>query len=246
MEIGDIISESFKYPFNNGTDFLKVAALFVLLVIPAIFSALMLFSKNSLLMVVCTVIMIVCYIIFALIAGGYFLSVIKEGINQSGLIPGYDFAKNIVDSIKVWVLGIIFSLIPAVIIFLLAFVVFGIGSANDAALGIGLIIFVVIALILAIIVYIFLTISVLRLAHYDSLSEALSFSAIKEDLSAIGIANFIIVYLVFTIIATAIFFIGAFILLIPILGVIVYMMFIIPYVYLAIAYGFGLMYSDIV
>ena len=104
----------------------------------------------------------------------------------------------------------------------------------------------IVAFILAVIFYVFLIISILRLAHYDSLSEALSFSAIREDLSAIGIGNFIILYIIFAIIISAILFIGVFIMLIPIVGVIVYMMFIIPYVYLAMAYGFGLMYSEIV
>ena len=141
MEISDIISSSFKYPFNNGSDFLKVSALFLLLVIPAIFSVLMVLSKSSSLMIVSTIIMFICYIIFALIGGGYFLSVIKEGIDQSGLIPEYDFAKNIVDSIKVWVLGVIFSLIPGIIIFILAFAVVGIGSSNNTALGAQVLLF---------------------------------------------------------------------------------------------------------
>lgn len=246
MEIGEIISESFRYPFNDTSDFFKVAALFLLFVIPAIFSTVTVFSSNASLIVVSTVIMIVCYLIFALVAGGYFLSVMKEGINQSGLIPEYDFAKNIVDSIKVWVLGFIFSLIPAIIIGILAFVVVGIGSLGNAALGAGVILLIIVALILEIIFGIFLTIAILRLANYDSLSEALSFSAIKEDLSVISISKFILVYIIFAIIVFAILFIGAFLLLIPILGVIIYMMIIIPYVYLASAYGFGLMYSEVV
>jgi hypothetical protein len=246
MEIGEIISESFKYPFNNGTEFLKVAVLFLLFVIPAIFSALMLVSNNATVVIVASAVMIICYIIFALIAGGYFLSVIKEGINRSGLIPEYDLAKNIVDSIKVWVLGFIFSLIPAIILVILAVFVVGVGQLSQTALGVGVILLILVALILEIIFCIFLTISILRLAHYDSLSEALSFSAIREDLSAIGIGKFILVYIIFTVIAFAIFFIGALITLIPIVGIIIFMMLILPYVYLAVAYGFGLMYSDIV
>ena len=246
MEIGEIISESFRYPFNNSSDFLRVAALFVLFVIPAIFSTITLFSNNASLIVVSTVIMIICYLIFALIAGGYFLSVIKEGINQSGLIPEYDFAKNIVDSIKVWVLGFIFSLIPSIIIFFLAFVVVGISSLGNAALGAGVIMLILVALILEIIFGIFLTISILRLANYDSLSEALSFSAIREDLNAISISKFILLYIIFAIIVFVILFIGVFMLLIPIVGAIIFTMIIVPYIYLATAYGFGLLYSDVV
>ncbi|MBR6023913.1 MAG: DUF4013 domain-containing protein [Methanobrevibacter sp.] len=246
MEIGEIISESFKYPLNNSTEFLKVAALFVLLVIPAIFSAFMLMSNDSSLAIVSSIILMICYLIFGLIAGGYFLSVMKEGIERSGLIPEYDFAKNIVDSIKVWVLGFIFSLIPMIIIFILAFLVVGIGGSNQNALGAGMVILVIVALILEIIFCIFLTIAILRLAHYDSLSEALSVSALREDLSAIGIGNFILVYIILGLIAGVILFVGVFIMLIPIIGSIIFLMLIIPYVYLALSYGFGLMYSEIV
>jgi hypothetical protein len=122
----------------------------------------------------------------------------------------------------------------------------GIGSLGNTALGAGVILLIIVALILEIIFGIFLTIAILRLANYDSLSEALSFSAIKEDLSAISLSKFILVYIIFAIIVFAILFIGVFLLLIPILGIIIYMMIIIPYVYLASAYGFGLMYSDVV
>lgn len=245
MEIGDIVSESFKYPLNNGTEFLKVAVLFLLLVIPTLFSALALVSNSNSLVMVSSILMIVCYIIFALIAGGYFVSVMKEGINCSGLIPEYDLAKNIVDSIKVWVLSFIFSLIPMIIIFILAFLVVGIGGSNQNALGAGMVILVIIALILEIILCIFLTIAILRLANTDSLSEALSFSAIREDLSAIGIGNFILVFIVLSLIGAAIVFIGAFLSLIPIVGIIIYLLFIVPYVYLSMSYGFGLMYSEV-
>ena len=239
MEIGEIISESFKYPLNNGSDFLKVAALFVLLVIPAIFSTVMLMSKNSSLVAVSSVIMIICYLIFALIFGGYFLSVMKEGINRSGLIPEFDLAKNIVDSVKAWILGFIFSFIPGIIIAILAFLVVGIGSSSQSALGAGFIILMIVALILEIIFCIFLTIAYLRLAHYDSLSEALSISAIREDLSAIGIGNFILIFIILSVIAAVILGVTLLISFIPIIGVIIYMMIIMPFVYLAVAYGFG-------
>ena len=68
MEIGEIISESFRYPFNNSSDFFRVAALFMLFVIPAIFSTITLFSNNALLIVVSSVIIVVCYLILVLIA----------------------------------------------------------------------------------------------------------------------------------------------------------------------------------
>ena len=80
---------------------------------------------------------------------------------------------------------------------------------------------ILVALILEIIFGIFLTISILRLANYDSLSEALSFSAIREDLNAISISKFILLYIIFAIIVFVILFIGVFMLLIPIVGAII-------------------------
>lgn len=244
MEIGDIISKSFKYPLNNGTQFMKVAVLYLLLIVPVFFSVLMIIFANSSAILVSAIITIICYLIFALIIGGYFLSVMKEGISSSNLMPEYDFAKNIVDSIKVWVLGLLFSLIPGIIIGILLLIVTKFGSSETVFGGIICIAFI--ALILEIIFCMFLSISLLRLANYDSLSEALNFSAIKEDLRAIGIGNLIVLLVVLGIISGAILFITGFLIFIPIVGTIIYIMFIVPYTYLAVCYGLGLMYSEIV
>ena len=244
MEIGDIISKSFKYPLNNGTQFMKVAVLYLLLIVPVFFSVLMIIFANSSAILVSAIITIICYLIFALIMGGYFLSVMKEGISSSNLMPEYDFAKNIVDSIKVWVLGLLFSLIPGIIIGILLLIVTKFAS-SETVFG-GIICIALIALILEIIFCMFLSISLLRLANYDSLSEALNFSAIKEDLRAIGIGNLIVLLVVLGIISGAILFITGFLIFIPIVGTIIYIMFIVPYTYLAVCYGLGLMYSEIV
>ena len=244
MEIGDIISKSFKYPLNNGTQFMKVAVLYLLLIVPVFFSVLMIIFANSSAILVSAIITIICYLIFALIMGGYFLSVMKEGISSSNLMPEYDFAKNIVDSIKVWVLGLLFSLIPGIIIGILLLIVTKFAS-SETVFG-GIICIALIALILEIIFCMFLSISLLRLANYDSLSEALNFSAIKEDLRAIGIGNLIVLLVVLGIISGAILFITRFLIFIPIVGTIIYIMFIVPYTYLAVCYGLGLMYSEIV
>ena len=244
MEIGDIISKSFKYPLNNGTQFMKVAVLYLLLIVPVFFSVLMIIFANSSAILVSAIITIICYLIFTLIIGGYFLSVMKEGISSSNLMPEYDFAKNIVDSIKVWVLGLLFSLIPGIIIGILLLIVTKFASSETVFGGIICIAFI--ALILEIIFCMFLSISLLRLANYDSLSEALNFSAIKEDLRAIGIGNLIVLLVVLGIISGAILFITGFLIFIPIVGTIIYIMFIVPYTYLAVCYGLGLMYSEIV
>ena len=168
----------------------------------------------------------------------------KEGISSSNLMPEFDFSKNIVDSIKVWVLGLLFSLIPGIIIGILLLIVTRFGSSETVFGGIICIAFI--ALILEIIFCMLLSISLLRLANYDSLSEALNFSAIKEDLKAIGIGNLIVLLVVLGIISGAILFITGFLIFIPIVGTIIYIMFIVPYTYLAVCYGLGLMYSEIV
>ena len=244
MEIGDILSKSFKYPLNNGTQFMKVAVLYLLLIVPVFFSVLMIIFANSSAILVSAIITIICYLIFALIIGGYFLSVMKEGISSSNLMPEFDFSKNIVDSIKVWVLGLLFSLIPGIIIGILLLIVTRFGSSETVFGGIICIAFI--ALILEIIFCMLLSISLLRLANYDSLSEALNFSAIKEDLKAIGIGNLSVLLVVLGIISGAILFITGFLIFIPIVGTIIYIMFIVPYTYLAVCYGLGLMYSEIV
>ena len=249
MEIGEIISNSFKYPLSDANSFLRYAALFLLLVVPSLIMTIGALAKNTAVTGVGFILMLACYVIFVLILEGYLLSVMKEGISQSALIPPYQIGKNIVDTFKTWVLSFVYSIVPVVIITILFFVLFGsLQSAtpqNMNAISANMAIIGIVALILYVIFGILLSIGTLRLANTDSLSEGLNFSAVIEDLKGIGIGKFIVTDIVMGIIGGAILGFGALLILIPLVGFIIYVFFLVPFVSLAIAYGLGLLYSEV-
>ena len=247
MDIGEIISESLKYPLSDINAFLKVDLLFLLIAFPLIISSIGAIAGSQDVIGIGGILLLICAVIFGLIIAGYLLSVTREGIDTTGIIPGFDIGKNVIDSIKTWILSFVFSIIPFVIIFLLSFFVLGAGaiSGSTTAIGVGAILLIIITIILEIVFGLLLVTSIMRLAKYDSLSEALSLSSVFEDLKEIGIIRMIVLFIILGIILGIISLIGVLFQFIPILGDIVLALIIMPYSYLVSSYAMGLMYSDV-
>lgn len=256
MEIGEIISKSFNYPLNNIDEFLKVAMLSLLLIIPLVIMEIIFgFFFNQGAAGIFFILAIVCAFIFSLIFDGYLVSVIKEGINCSDAIPAFDIGKNVIDSIKLYVLQFIYSIVPAIIVFILMMLL-GVSTSSlknpSAILGLGTVALIIIVII-CLIFTLLLLIATLRFAKYDSLSEALSFSAVFDDLKQIGIVKVFVVYIVLNILMTVIIGLAGLIFLgllfVGIIGLIVgtilALFLVIPYVSLVYSYAIGLLYSDI-
>lgn len=258
MEIGEIISESFRYPFSEPNAFMKVALFSLLLAVPVFIMILGILSfsgsNNSsqagMVVLVLYGIYLICALIYSLIMGGYNLSVMKEGINHSGALPAFDLAKNIVDSIKLWILSIIYSIVPIIVVTALFFVVIA-GAANSSSndpssmFAGGFLIVALVAIILGIIFGILLLVATLRFANTDSLSEGLKFSAVFDDIKQIGIGKILILVILLGIIIGVIALLSALISLIPIIGFLVILFFISPFIQLFLSYAYGLLYSDI-
>ena len=261
MEIGDIISTAFKYPLNDKDNFVYVLLLFILVGIPIIlFSTLItafIFAGSgahvSTLMAQLTgvagIISLVLLLIFLLIAPGYFISVMREGINQTGVIPKIDIGNNILNTLKLIVINFVYYIVPGAIAFILALVfgllAGGVTSSNSAIFGV---LGIVLAIILFIIYFIFAllsTVAKLRFAKTDSMSEAFSFSEVIDDLKQIGILKLIVTSILVNIIIAVFAFIAVFILLIPILGAIIVALILAPFLALFDYYALGLLYSDV-
>lgn len=252
MEIGDIFSKSIAYPLK--ADFFKIVILFLLIGIPL--TAMILlplpyhgFVPRSIrpMFYAAEIIMIIGTIIVSLIFEGYALSVMREGMKQSDAFPPFEIKRNIVDTLKVWVLSFIFSIIPVIIMSILVFVVIA-GSSNRLIFTIGFILAVLVSVIIEIILAIPLQVALLRLAKYGSLSEALIISKLKDDIRRIGLGKLLVVFIVLSLISGVLIFLGIYLINIPIVGYvgfIVLPVLIIPYVGLFSAYGYGLMYSDV-
>lgn len=247
MDIGEIISESIRYPINDMDNIKYPLIVFGLLAVPILLMMLGFYLNNDSLSVIFMVILIIGVIAFILIAPGYLLSVIKEGINRTGTLPEIQWGKNIVDTLKLYVVSFIYNIIPGIILFVLLMLVGGISSTgNTQAAGGAAIIVIIIYFIIAIVFALLLSVATLRLANTDSLGEAVAFSEVFEDLKKIGVLKLILLAIVIAIIATILALIGILIsVFVPIIGMFIAIMVIYLFLALFDSYAMGLLYSDI-
>ena len=64
MEIGDIVSQSLRYPLNDTNAFFKVAAMYLLMLIPTLLVTVGVFAESSGMASVGVILLAVCNIIF--------------------------------------------------------------------------------------------------------------------------------------------------------------------------------------
>ena len=244
MKFGKIILNSFKYPFINLKGLLFVCFLFAL---NLIFSF-GIYLKNEYVMVLGLIsTMIVCFIL-----PGYLLSVIKRGCEESSESPKFDIKKNFIDTLNLIVLSIVYDIIPWLIIFVL-FMSLGIhfftGFFNSPANGLNVLfihfgIILILAVIVMIIFAIFKYIATARLAYYDSLTEALSFKKVFNDIKQIGILKIIGLIILMMILFAIVHGVSIFILSISFVGILLSSCILAPIVSLIFSYSLGLLYSN--
>lgn len=256
MNFGDIISNSFKYPFKDLKHLGFFCFLFVLLLI---LPAGIFIFKNQI-----TIIFgIVGLLIFILIMPGYRILVIKSGIEQSGNIPSIKVKRSIINTLKLLVINISYIALPtlvAAIIMLFAtglldYPVMILNGASDLNMTLTLNLLsglfnaiwttlIVVAIVRA--VFTLLTfIARARLANSKSLIEALKIHEVIRDIKKIGFLKFIGWYFVMGILISLISMIGLLVLFIPYVGFILFVCILLPAIYLIYDYSLGLLYSDL-
>ena len=260
MKISDILVNSIKYPIDNDEDIINTVVLFGIPVFGLIIllaGIAGLFGENGGgIIAIGLIIAALLAFIFILILPGYSLSVMDEGINQSNIIPSMNIGKNIVDTIKLAILGVIYSIIPAIISFIIVFVFGFIAAAAGAisassTMGLTFSVFELFGYFLSAVIYAFfvllLLIATLRLARYDSLGAALSFGEVWADLNDLGIVKVLLLYSLISIIgglliAGSLALIGTFSVF---AGALVILLLVLPVVALFSSYALGLLYSEI-
>ena len=182
-------------------------------------------------------------LIFALVLSGYAIDVIKNGIDHSDEFPDLDLKRNLINGIKSLIIGIVYFIIPIIIVLFLAIFTGAIGAGLDhlaAALGITAIIAIIIFLIFAI----FEMVAMARFADSDELGAAFSFGEVIEDVKRIGIAKiigFLIIALIVIIIA---YIISVLIAYIPFVGILIGTFLVGAFVTLFYYRAVGLLYAD--
>ena len=275
MEIIDIIKEAFIFPSNN----LEKLAIYIvltfvmgMLVVGGIFS--FVFSSQSSALLIVGLILCIVAIILALIISGYQLKIMKSGIDQDEEAPAFDWKNDGINGIKVIVLGIVYFIIPAIIVGIVALITNvpgnlvqiiqeystsinataavnstasampAVSSASWAALGTSLAITAIIAFVLFIIFAFIQTMGQARLANTGSLGNGLNIVEAAKDISRIGVGKVIAVILL------------VFIVIMVIQGILGYIygqipqlsiisIIITPYFVFFTQRAYGLLYSDI-
>lgn len=211
-------------------------------------------------------------LIVSIIVLGYSVEVIKGGTEGTDTLPDFDYVKQFVMGIKALILEIIYFIIPAVIVIIVAsasglFTSFtkivyvsidamGHGAKNLTAIMAAvpqsamntftnaLTITLIVAIILFIIFSLMSFTGLVRFAKTGSGTEGLRFRQIIRDMSSIGYVKIIVTLIVIYIIALALSFVIGIIGLIPYIGVFIGIFIGVPFIMLFLYRAIGLLYAD--
>jgi len=223
MEVIELFKDSLKYPIKDWNKLLIFGVLFLIAGIYSVLQSISQFiSFNTMVLMVLGIITIVftlLSIIIYLIISGYSLSITRKTIALEEEIPEFEWVKNIIDGLKVFVLDIVYYIIPFIVTFIVAYLT---GAFNyliqivnyvithgptatipqtlllDALTSFTIVI--LIGAILFIIFYLLANIAVARLAENDSLVAAINMKDTIHKIGEIGWGNYIIWLIVFIVI----------------------------------------------
>ena len=242
MNIGNIISNSLKYPFRNLK---KLPILFILFILFSFIPIGMIYDNKYVLTIGA-----IAFFAFILIVPGYLLSIVNIGLNESSMFPSIDFGKNIYDTIRVLVLRIAYMIVPAAVFYVVLSTmgVSSIGMLADIKVHsflLTLILMIFVVLITYVIFEILLFFAKARLAYFNSLSEALKVHKVVSDIRNIGIFNIIKWVIFMVILMIVVSYISSWLMLIPYVGFLIYLGIVIPILESIGNYSLGLLYSNI-
>lgn len=221
MDIGDIISDSIKYPSSSWGKVLILGIITIasVLIVP----------------------------VFLLM--GYVFRIIKATLAGIDELPEFDeIGSMFVDGLKVFVVGIIYA-IPVWIISAIVGLLMGSNSAASAAsLGPGYLIAVILGnivfFIIALIIGLVEIMAIANMAYNDGdLGAAFRFSEILDIIATIGWGKYIVTYIVIVILATIGVLIGALTMII-LIGFILLPLIIFPYLVMFEARGIALLFAE--
>lgn len=242
MDVGKIISNSFKYPFRNIK---KLPILFILFILIAIIP-IGIVSDNRYVLILGGII----FFIVILIIPGYFLSIVNIGLNESSMFPSFNFGKNIYDTLRLLVLRIVYMIVPA-IVFFIVLSIFGPSSLKMFAemkvpsFLATIVLGILIVLITYIIFEFLLFFAKARMAYLDSLSEALKIHKVIGDIRNIGFVKIITWLIIMGILMIVVSYVSSLVMLIPYVGFLIYIGIVIPILESIGNYSLGLLYSNI-
>ncbi len=175
--------------------------------------------------------LIIATILLGIPLAGYVMKVLR---GEKPAPEVEDWGTLFIDGIKYIIVALIYA-IPLIIVWVLVIGAAFIGAMSGgdftqmAALAGTVIIGVIILIILAIIIALFEVIGIVRFARSGSIGEAFNFSAILATIGRIGWGSYIIALIVLFIVAIIFSIVVGILMMIPILGIIIYICLISPW-----------------
>ena len=124
MEIMEIIKEAFIFPSQN----LEKLAIYIVLTfavgilfVGGIITGAVGFMNSSAYLVL-TVILFILGIVVSLIITGYQIDLLKAGIDHDELAPAFDWKNNLITGIMMLVVSIVYFIIPAIVVLIMALI----------------------------------------------------------------------------------------------------------------------------
>lgn len=222
MDIGEIISDSIKYPSSNWGKILILGII-----------------------IIASILIVPIFLLY-----GYILRIMKATLAGLDELPEFDeIGDMFVDGLKVFVVGIVYA-IPVWIIAAIIGAVMGNVSSTTATVGpamvwaifFGNIIFVIIAVIIGLIE----VMAIANMAYNDGdLGAAFRFSEILDYIARIGWGKYIVTYILIAIVSFIGFLIGMLTFFI-LIGIILLPLIIAPYIVMFGSRAIALLFADAV
>lgn len=222
MEIGEIISDSLSYPSQDWKKVLILGILFLIsfLIIPAF------------------------------LVMGYFFRILKGSIAGFEELPDFEeWGEMFIDGLKLFIVQIVYFLIPAIVILIgiwASFASISTGYISDPTAFIGIMgVTAIIGIILALILGLVANIAISNMAlNNGELGAAFRFSEILEQISTIGWGKYIVWYIVMIVIGIIGLIIARVLNIIPFIGTIIALLTVYPYLNMFAARSLSLLYSS--
>lgn len=176
------------------------------------------------------VMLIIAAILLMLPLMGYALKVLR---GEKPAPEVEDWGTLFIDGIKYLIVAIIWMLPVYIVMGILMVIGFGAamtGDASAAVAGMGIMaVGMIVVVILAIIIALFMMIGVVRFARTGSIGEAFNFSAIRATIAKIGWVPYIIALIVLMVCGAVFGIVMGILMMIPILGWLLYLCMIPPW-----------------
>ena len=265
MKILDIYKDSLSYPNKDIDKLLTLGVLFfldgIISLLPSVTIALNQNLASQILYFISNIFGIIVFFIVI----GYGVSIIKNTITDSNM-PSIKIIKNFINGIKIFIISIIYYILPSAITLILAYFSGVLNGAIQVALiylnygpevishishltsldfnmDIAIII-AIIGFILFVLTTLFLFIAIARFAYTNKIKSSFYFKEIINDINNITWKKYLISDILFLIILIVLMIIATISIVIPFIGFIIFFLAILPFVTIFSGRTFGLIYKE--